>query len=56
MVGTTGIEPVTPSMSRKCSPAELRTHSRFGKQHISENRSAVEPILTDLPVANPLAR
>src|SRR5690242_13939140 len=24
MVGTTGIEPVTPSMSRKCSPAELR--------------------------------
>ena len=24
MVGTTGIEPVTPSMSTKCSPAELR--------------------------------
>ena len=24
MVGATGIEPVTPSMSRKCSPAELR--------------------------------
>ena len=23
VVGTTGIEPVTPSMSRKCSPAEL---------------------------------
>ena len=24
MVGTTGIEPVTPSMSTRCSPAELR--------------------------------
>lgn len=24
MVGTTGIEPVTPAMSRRCSPAELR--------------------------------
>jgi hypothetical protein len=24
VVGATGIEPVTPSMSRKCSPAELR--------------------------------
>jgi len=23
MVGLTGIEPVTPSMSTKCSPAEL---------------------------------
>ena len=26
MVGTTGIEPVTPSMSTRCSPAELRAH------------------------------
>ena len=26
MVGTTGIEPVTPAMSRQCSPAELRAH------------------------------
>ena len=26
MVGTTGIEPVTPSMSTKCSTAELRAH------------------------------
>ena len=25
MVGDTGIEPVTPSMSTKCSPAELYT-------------------------------
>jgi hypothetical protein len=24
MVGATGIEPVTPSMSTRCSPAELR--------------------------------
>ena len=24
MVGTTGIEPVTPAMSMQCSPAELR--------------------------------
>ena len=33
MVGDTGIEPVTPSMSTKCSPAELIAHpyarSRF---------------------------
>ena len=26
MVGVTGIEPVTPSMSTKCSPAELYAH------------------------------
>ena len=26
MVGVTGIEPVTPSMSTKCSPAELHAH------------------------------
>ena len=31
MVGATGIEPVTPSMSTRCSPAELR---------------ALEPVLT----------
>ena len=28
MVGATGIEPVTPAMSRQCSPAELRAHPR----------------------------
>ena len=28
VVGGTGIEPVAPSMSRKCSPAELTAHSR----------------------------
>ena len=26
VVGDTGIEPVTPSMSTRCSPAELRAH------------------------------
>ena len=26
MVGATGIEPVTPAMSRRCSTAELRAH------------------------------
>ena len=30
MVGVTGIEPVTPSMSTKCSPAELHAHCRCG--------------------------
>ena len=29
MVGVTGIEPVTPSMSTKCSPAELHAHCHF---------------------------
>ena len=29
MVGVTGIEPVTPSMSTKCSPAELHPHTIF---------------------------
>jgi hypothetical protein len=28
MVGGTGIEPVAPSMSRKCSPAELTARLR----------------------------
>ena len=28
MVGATGIEPVTPSMSTRCSPAELRALDR----------------------------
>src|SRR3984957_20544395 len=28
MVGATGIEPVTPSMSTRCSPAELRAPHR----------------------------
>src|SRR5450755_4256984 len=28
MVGATGIEPVTPSMSTRCSPAELRAPKR----------------------------
>ena len=29
MVGATGIEPVTPAMSRQCSTAELRAHRRL---------------------------
>ena len=29
MVGGTGIEPVTPSMSTRCSPAELTALLRF---------------------------
>lgn len=36
LVGATGIEPVTPSMSRKCSPAELRARSM--KIRIDGNR------------------
>ena len=32
MVGTTGIEPVTPAMSMQCSPAELR--ARVGTVYI----------------------
>jgi hypothetical protein len=27
VMGATGIQPVTPSISRKCSPAELRARS-----------------------------
>ena len=30
MVGTTGIEPVTPAMSRQCSTAELRAPKKSG--------------------------
>src|SRR6185312_12578933 len=30
MVGATGIEPVTPSMSTRCSPAELRALKSTG--------------------------
>ena len=32
MVGATGIEPVTPAVSRQCSTAELRAHSDFGRK------------------------
>ena len=31
MVGTTGIEPVTPAMSMQCSPAELRAQVFLNK-------------------------
>ena len=33
MVGTTGIEPVTPPMSRECSPAELRARHNVPRTH-----------------------
>lgn len=39
MVGVTGIEPVTPSMSTRCSPAELYARL-FGEGHKSRPRDA----------------
>src|SRR3954468_6810627 len=39
LVGATGIEPVTPTMSRKCSPAELRALDRMTKS----SRSSFSP-------------
>ena len=42
MVGTTGIEPVTPAMSRRCSTAELRAHpsraSRTDRRGLQQGR------------------
>ena len=40
MVGGRGIEPLTPSMSRKCSPAELtaRRRPRFSFARLSRSR------------------
>ena len=35
MVGATGIEPVTPAMSRQCSTAELRAHRRKAVVYIA---------------------
>ena len=42
MVGATGFEPVTPSMSRKYSAAELRTHINLKKSY-----SKIEKIYTN---------
>ncbi len=42
MVGVTGIEPVTPSMSRKCSSAELRARLICGYEALY-CRSLLEP-------------
>ena len=33
MVGTTGIEPVTPSMSRMCSTSELSARGHFEQRY-----------------------
>ena len=38
MVGVTGIEPVTPSMSTKCSPAELHPHTISYSQQLNEHK------------------
>ena len=40
VVGDTGIEPVTPSMSTKCSTAELITH--LSTQHSAPNKMGRE--------------
>lgn len=45
MVGTGGFEPPTPSVSGKCSPAELRAWNRLSL----ENRSKQQEAVTDIP-------
>src|SRR5215203_4359078 len=42
MVGATGIEPVTPAMSRQCSTAELRAHRRPHCE-VSKNAATRKP-------------
>ena len=45
MVGAVGIEPTTPSMSPKCSAAELRALKRpdqFSERHVPNNTAALE--------------
>ena len=46
MVGATGIEPVTPAVSRQCSTAELRAHSSpyraIGSRHIAAVTNPVQ--------------
>ena len=64
MVGATGIEPVTPAMSRRCSPAELRAHPRrkytprARRRQARARDSGARRLIwrMDLPVATPLAR
>ena len=41
MVDATGIEPVTPSMSTRCSPAELRIRRRAPKKRFGAGRAVV---------------
>ena len=42
MVGVTGIEPVTPSMSTKCSPAELHPHTISYGQPSNQHNNHVD--------------
>ena len=37
MVGATGIEPVTPAVSRQCSTAELRTQNLINYSKLKIN-------------------
>lgn len=55
MVGVTGIEPVTPSMSTKCSPAELHAHCRCGGRRFRAKAHDPQPEavrITGLPPKN----
>ena len=54
MVGVTGIEPVTPSMSTKCSPAELHPHTiSYGRPSNQHNNYVDAGIV---PTGGPFAR
>ncbi len=47
MVGVTGIEPVTPSMSTKCSPAEL--YALYPKNRLINTQYSVRQGSIKLP-------
>ena len=46
MVGTGGIEPPTPSTSRKCSPTELRAFKRSQAAHFEARGKLSVPLRT----------
>ena len=54
MVGVTGIEPVTPSMSTKCSPAELHPHTISYSQRSNQHNNHVDAGI--VPTGGPFAR
>ena len=54
MVGVTGIEPVTPSMSTKCSPAELHPHTISYGQPSNQHNNHVDAGI--VPTGGPFAR